>query len=224
MRPLIKCYGSLSWNRRFSNFLKNNGFKQLKTEQCLFVKESNNLILGIYVDDGILVGENLQEMEKLLKELKKKEFQVTIEKDPKLFIGMEIDRKEDGLKLTQTNYGLNVLKRYQMENSKPTATPMQKSNNNVINELKNTNYPYREAVGSILYLSSKTRPDLAYGVGYVSRYVENPTEEKIINIKRILRYLNGTVNQGIKYKTDADEDLIEAYTDSDFAGDPETIM
>lgn len=127
----------------------------------MFVKESNNLILGIYVDDGILVGENLQEMEKLLKELKK-EFQVTIEKDPKLFIGMEIDRKEDGLKLTQTNYGLNVLKRYQMENSKPTATPMQKSNNNVINELKNTNYPYREAVGSILYLSSKTRPDLAY--------------------------------------------------------------
>jgi hypothetical protein len=84
------------------------------------------------------------------------------------------------------------------------------------------NYPYRETVGSILYLAYKTRPDLSFAVGYASRYMETPTEEKIKNIKQIFRYLNGFIDQGIKYLSEAEEDLIETYSDSDFAGDPES--
>jgi hypothetical protein len=65
---------SLSWNKRFTNFLKSKNVIQLKSEPCLFMKEDRKLFLGIYVDDGILVGENIEEMNNLLKELKK-EFQ-----------------------------------------------------------------------------------------------------------------------------------------------------
>lgn len=78
------------------------------------------------------------------------------------------------------------------------------------NFLSNTrNYPYREAVGSILYLAYKTRPDLSFAVGYISRYKEKPTEEKNKNIKQIFRYLNGSVDQRIKYFSETEENLIE---------------
>lgn len=121
---------SFSWNQRFSNFLKKKGFKQLKTEPCLFIGNNRNLILGIYVDDGILVGESIQEINNLLEELKG-EFQVTIEKDPKSFVGMEIEWEEDGLKLTQSNYAMNVLKRYRMEDQLQPQCKNQMTNNKI---------------------------------------------------------------------------------------------
>ncbi|KAL6438816.1 hypothetical protein ACFW04_003716 [Cataglyphis niger] len=57
----------LSWNMRFSSFLKRKKFKPFKSEQCLFKKTDSNLILGIYVDDGILVGSNPKELEQIIK-------------------------------------------------------------------------------------------------------------------------------------------------------------
>lgn len=111
-----------------------------------------------------------------------------------------------------------------MENSKAVDTPIQKLNKKEEQEkiVKSTAYPYRETVGSLLYLSSKTRPDLAFAVGFASRHVENPSREEITNAKRILKYLNGTTNLGIEYMHKYDEDIIEAYTDSEYAENPDT--
>lgn len=61
---------------------------------------------------------------------------------------------------------------------------------------KTKNYPYREIVGSLLYASSKTRPDIAFGVNFVSKSVEEPTQKRINDLKHILKYLNGNINKG----------------------------
>lgn len=87
-------------------------------------------------------------------------------------------------------------------------------------------FPYREAVGSLLYLSNKTRPDIAYSVSYSSRNMENPSTMDIKNMKHIMRYLGPTKGDGIVYtrRTEDDDGLLQVigYSDSDFAGDTVT--
>ncbi|KAM0730296.1 Retrovirus-related Pol polyprotein from transposon TNT 1-94 [Formica fusca] len=187
----------LKWNIRFTTFLKRKGFKSLESEQCLFTKNNSELILGIYVDDGILMGKNQQEMKQIIKELKS-EFKMTVENKPKTFVGFEIIKEERDIKLLQADYITKILKQYNMNNAKPVKIPLLKGEGNET-ELKNKNYPYREVVGSLLYLSTKTRPDIAYGVNFCSRHVENYTQENINDVKHILKYLKGHTEQGITF-------------------------
>lgn len=107
-----------------------------------------------------------------------------------------------------------------MENSKFVATPSE-INTSRSGKLVNS-FPFREAVGSLLYLSTRSRPDIAYPVNFCSRHLENPVEEDIISVKRIMKYLVGTTNQGISYLKDSDMNLLEAYCDADYAGDEDT--
>jgi hypothetical protein len=79
---------------------------------------------------------------------------------------------------------------------------------------------YRSIVWSLRYLAN-SRPDLAFSVGYVSRFMENPTTEHLLAVKRILRYVAGTLNFGCYYKRKKDAELI-GFSDSDLAGDIDT--
>lgn len=81
-----------------------------------------------------------------------------------------------------------------------------------------SNYPYRGAVGSLMYLSVGTRPDITHAVGIASRYLENPRIVHENAVKRIFKYLNGTINFGILY-TGTDGMQLIGYSDADHAGD-----
>jgi hypothetical protein len=204
----------LKWNQRFSTFLKKKDLEPLKTGQCIYVKRDRTLILAFYVDDGILLGKNLSEMNQMIEDLEK-EFEITVDRNPKSFLGMEIRRSPGKIKLTQKNYSLKILKQYKMNESKPVNTPL------VGGEIPDEgcakiNYPYREAMGSLLYLTTKTRLDLAQAVRFGSRHVSNPRNRNLTDLKRIL---NGTRSCGISFERNGDD--IDAYCDSDYAGDPE---
>ena len=105
-----------------------------------------------------------------------------------------------------------------MENCKSVSTPIIK-NSNTDDFVLNTKYPYREAVGSLLYLANKTRPDISYAVSYCSRFLDKSTDADVANVKRIMRYLNTSHGSCINYYKDADPAYIEAYSDADYAGD-----
>ena len=79
-------------------------------------------------------------------------------------------------------------------------------------------YPYRQAVGALMYLMTGTRPDIAYSISYLSRSLENPTSDDITRVKRVFRYIAGTVNNSIMYKTDSVRGILQCYSDSDFGG------
>ncbi len=77
---------------------------------------------------------------------------------------------------------------------------------------------YQSAVGSLLFLSSATRPDVTFAVNNVAKFLANPTKEHWTAVKRILRYLLGTVNYGSLYTENASPDCV-GFSDADWAGD-----
>uniref|UniRef100_A0AAV1UYB6 Polyprotein n=1 Tax=Peronospora matthiolae TaxID=2874970 RepID=A0AAV1UYB6_9STRA len=78
--------------------------------------------------------------------------------------------------------------------------------------------PFCEAVGALMHLMTATRPDIAFAVSYVSRFMENLQVEHWMAVERILRYLQGTKSHGIGFKSDDKVDFC-GYLDADWAGD-----
>jgi len=117
---------------------------------------------------------------------------------------MNIQKTDKGIRLTQIEYATKIVEKFGMKDSKKVNTPAVKSFNDQ-NNRTNTSYPYCEAIGSLLYLSNKTQPDLSFAVNLASRQVECPTENNIIAIKRIFRYLKGSLDKGIEFKTESSE-------------------
>lgn len=166
----------LCWNRKFTEFLQKLNFKQLENENCIFRNKRNSLILGIYVDDGIILGSNESEIEELLNDLKA-EYKITIVKQPTNYVGFQIEIEDDTIKLKQTSYLEKVLDKTGMTHSKSVKIPLiPGETNDLEDQTKDSNY--KEIVGSLLYASTKTRPDIAFAVNYCSRYVNEPKIEK----------------------------------------------
>ena len=108
-----------------------------------------------------------------------------------------------------------------MHDSKPVSSPVNPDIKLVAYENSDVvcnQHMYQAVVGSLLYLSTKTRPDIAYAVSSVARYCANPTKNHWIAVKRILRYLKGTCNYGLLYRKDTPAELT-GYSDADWAGD-----
>ena len=116
------------------------------------------------------------------------------------FLGVKIVYPGSGkIWIGQPAYTAEVLKRFQMENSKPIATPIDTGTKltKATEDSKLFNQElYQSAIGSLLYLSTRTRPDIAFAVSNVARFCSKPTMEHWKSIKHIMRYLNGTRNQG----------------------------
>ena len=82
--------------------------------------------------------------------------------------------------------------------------------------------PYREAVGSLIFAAIVTRPDIAYAVGVESRFLDKHEDSHWNAVKRIIRYLKNTIDYGIFYSKAQGSEIIEGYSDSDFANDVNT--
>lgn len=206
----------MEWNKTLTKFLKKKGLEQIKSDKCIFRNKQGTLFLAIYVDDGLLSV-------KLIFELRS-EFDKTITENPTDYLHIEISRGENEIRLSQTGYIQNLIRDFNMCDAKTMATPMDSENSlgePLVNGDSKLKFPYRSAVGTILYLSNKTRPDIAFATGFVSRHLEKPTKKDVQTVKRVVRYLKGTSNEGITFQKSGNIHLT-AYADSDFAGDLET--
>lgn len=121
--------------------------------------------------------------------------------EAKYFLGFEICRMPGGeIHLNQAGYVRKVLNNFGFESSNVVSTPM--DSNTIlmdVEQLKDLNFPYRQAVGSLIYLAVGTRPDISFVVGYVSRFLQNPSNSHVTAVKRIMRYLKGTIDYGILF-------------------------
>ncbi len=141
--------------------------------------------------------------------------------DARTMLGIEIsrDRANKKLFIGQSEYSQSILERFAMQNSKTVVTPMEKSFSE-LSQLPSkpaVNVPYRQAIGSLMWLMIGSRPDLAYAIGKLSQHSESPTEYHWTALKRVLRYVNGTRNHGILYDGNHPVEL-KGYSDSDWAG------
>lgn len=170
----------------------------------------------LYVDDGLVIGKEEEQIDKVLLSIKK-EFEITTSKATQ-YIGIEIDQDENGIRICQSKYVEKILKDFQMEEAKAVATP---SVSGTTEEKKATDAPYREAVGALMFLASVSRPHIAFATGKVARRAANPTQSDWIEVKRILRYLKGAPDLSINYPRDGLME-IEGYCDADYGGDEGT--
>ena len=159
------------WNETLSNVIIKKNYKQSKSDPCLFFKDNLNLVL-VYVDDIILIGEN-----KELLNILESTFTVRNLGQLSYFLNVKIEFSKFEIKFSQHNYTNKILSKFGMSDCKPVNTPMVKI------ALKNspnlTTGPYQEAVGSLIYLATISRPDILFSVvqvishwpPLVSRYI-----------------------------------------------------
>ncbi|KAK9931774.1 hypothetical protein M0R45_019038 [Rubus argutus] len=209
-----------AWFSRIEAYFLREGFERCHSDQTLFIKTNNGgniLIVSLYVDDLIYTGDNMVMIEEFKKSMMR-EFEMSNLGKMKYFLGIEVLQLSDGIFIDQKKYAMDVLKRFGMEGSNAVLNPIvpgfKISKDETGVEVDATFY--KQIVGSLMYLTA-TRPDLMYAVSLISRYMSQPTELHHMAAKRILRYVQGTVNFGILYKKEGNRDLA-AFTDSDYAG------
>ena len=213
------------WNKRFGNFLVKLNFKASQADPCLFIRESNNkkLILALYVDDGLIAATDTNDLKTFIEELKS-EFKI-VSKEASYFLGLEIVQENNYIKISQQGHARKILERFNFTECKPVSTPILKESEifktGKVDDNQKHNFPYRQAVGALMYLMLGSRPDLAYSIGFLSRSLENPSLDDVIRVKRVFRYIAGTLDLGIMYhrnKLIEENNMLECYSDADFGG------
>uniref|UniRef100_A0AAV1VJI6 Integrase catalytic domain-containing protein n=1 Tax=Peronospora matthiolae TaxID=2874970 RepID=A0AAV1VJI6_9STRA len=209
------------WNETFDEFIRSIGFQASGFDPCLYImtSEGHCVFVLVYVDDVLVTGSSLEMIARTKNDLKTR-FEMTDSGKCAFVLGIELLDGEDGsVTMCQRRYVDDVLKRFGMDECKAVASPVDVSSRLVpSNSASKVDVPFREAVGALMHLTTATRPDIAYAVSFVSRFMKKPQEEHWVAVKRIFRYLQGTKMHGICYKPSAKIDF-RGYSDADWAGD-----
>ncbi|XP_040934516.1 uncharacterized mitochondrial protein AtMg00810-like [Gossypium hirsutum] len=134
------------------------------------------------------------------------------------FLSMEVNQNEHGIFMSQQTFTLKILNKFCMTNCKPASTPMvQREKIFCKSDHKRVDKKgYRSLVGCLLYLTV-TMPDIMYGMSLLSRFMHCSNIAYFKVAKRVLRYVKGTLNFGVKFEK-AEELKLLGYSDSDWAG------
>ena len=210
------------WNSTLDEFLKQLGFVQSTGDPCIYVQDGGELMVGVYVDDIVIGGRG----EKRVKDFKLalgEKFDVKDLGRLHFFLGMKIveDASTGDIWMGQPAYLEKVVEKFGMKEAKSVPTPVDTSTKLMKAESGEEEVDatgYQSAVGSLLYLSAGTRPDITFAVCNVAKFCSKPTRSHWTAVKRILRYLKGTPDHGLLYSHNDQQDCF-GYSDSDWAGD-----
>jgi transposase InsO family protein len=218
------------FNVKLDKYLRDNlKFVKSVADPCVYFFQTDDIfiMLSLHVDDMLFAHNNGLEMDKIMNCLDK-EFGIKDLGSPEQALGIRIhhDEGKNIVYLDQSVYIQELLTRFEMKNCKSCETPHQPGlyltesmcPDTADERRKMLTIPYRELVGALLYLATRTRPDLSYAVGQLCRFMSNPGPQHWIAAKRVLRYLQGTFRMGIKYEG---SEPVTGYSDSDWAGDPD---
>nr|GEW84686.1 retrovirus-related Pol polyprotein from transposon TNT 1-94 [Tanacetum cinerariifolium] len=208
-----------AWYDVISKFLIDSGFQKGSIDTTLFIKNKGKhiMLIQIYVDDIIFGSTNPKYCTKFL-ELIVKRFEMSMMGEMKFFLGLQVNQFSNGIFINQSKYILDILKRFGLENCDSVLTPMveqAKLKIDLVGKLVD-HTDYRSKIGSLMYVTS-SRPDIMFATCMCARYQANPNKHHVSAVKRIFRYLKGTVNLGLWYPKDSGFDLT-AYSDADHAG------
>lgn len=211
------------WNEKFNSVMIKEGFSRSKTDYCLYYKNicGEKLYIILYVDDLLIIGSNEDQI-KSLKEILSKNFKMKDMGNAKNYLGINIvqDRNKGKIEIHQIPYLKEVLRRFGMEDCKTAETPMEVNFclQNQVLESKEIERACRKLIGSLMYAMVGTRPDLCIAVSILSRYQSLASVELLKASKRVLRYIKGTLDFKLVYKTGENASLC-GYVDSDWGSD-----
>ena len=173
----------------------------------------------MYVDDLLISCNNGD----FLKSIKSKLQNLYRMKDlgiVKQFLGVNVHHVGDSILIEQSNFTRDLLDKFGFSECKPISTPVDISLKLTKTESDDQKFDietYQSAIGNLLFLSVRTRPDICHAVSNVAKYCSNPSKQHWQAVKRIFRYLKGTINLGINYSKSSIPCF--GYSDADFARD-----
>lgn len=214
------------WNLKLRGVLISAGFRSSHMDPCLFFKIGGDgmIFIAIYVDD-VLYFTNSGSLKTELQHILTTNFKMKDMGTAEYCVGLNItrDRSKGLIFLDQTKYINEVLEKFNMANSNSIDTPSDpnqrlKKGSSDDADFNDHTIPYQQAVGSLMYLTQGTRPDLAFAINNVCRYNTCYTREHWTAVKRILRYLHGTANLKLTFGKNANHN-ITGFTDADWGAD-----
>jgi Reverse transcriptase (RNA-dependent DNA polymerase) len=210
---------SRAWFTKLSYVLLTIGFAASNYDPSLFISHSHDhtTMLLIYVDDILITGNNPSHVNQCISHLQTA-FSLKDLGPLSYFLGIEVRQIALGLHLNQTKYLHDLLTRTNMNTVKPSPTPMS-PNTTLSHEdspLFDNPHLYRSIVGALQY-ATITRTDLSFAVNKAPQFMHSPTTNHWSAVKRILRYIRGTLHHGTTVHSDSSTTL-HAYSDADWAG------
>ena len=201
----------------FNAFVNHLGFTQSKIDSCILMKEG--MMIVVFVDDCAISYRNESDYTKLVSDLRKLKFELTEEGDFSKFLGINFERKNQQIIMTQTGLIDRIAEATGLQSANPNHTPAHHEalGKDLDGPLMSDTWSYRSIVGMLLYLSTNTRPDIAFAVSQVARFSNDPKQSHATAVKVIVRYLVGTKDKGTVVTPTGKLD-IKLFVDADFAG------
>src|SRR4051812_12485303 len=187
-----------AWFDRFRQAVCSMGYKQCNGDHTVVYRHVQTYItiLAVYVDDIVITGDDVEEIQRLKTRLWK-EFEVKDLGQLKYFLGIEIARSPRGIVLSQRKYVLDLLSETGMLGCKVPSTPVEQNHKLSAEGGDPVDMEqYQRFVGRLLYLCH-TRPDISHVVGVMSRYMHDPREQRMETSRKILGYLKGSTGKGL---------------------------
>ncbi len=211
------------WREKITTVVRGLGYQQSKIDRCLFyrTKQGFKEILTIYVDDVLVTssgGTEYAEMQ--LRELSET-FSIKMLGVATHILGMRVSQGAGATTVDQCAYLEDILEEADFLDAKPRSTPWDAHltcNEEPLDSAQTQ--LYRRSVGQLMYLSTVTRPDIAFVVGRLASGVSKPTKELWERVKRVLRYVNGSRDAHIKYTGCREPLAVETHVDTSYASDP----
>jgi hypothetical protein len=210
-----------AWYSRLSLKLQSLGFVPSKADISLFIYHKGSIIIYflVYVDDIIMTSSSPQAIEALLFDLSS-DFAIKDLGSLSYFLGIEVQPAPDGILLTQAKYSTDILRRAGMLSCKSAPTPMSSSQKLSAHQGEKLGpddiTKYRSIVGALQYLSH-TRPELPFSINKVCQYLNMPTTVHWSAVKRILRYISGTLHHGLFIRKSSSP-VLSVFSDADWVG------
>jgi Reverse transcriptase (RNA-dependent DNA polymerase) len=214
------------WNQYLHDGLIARGFQQSSVDMCLYYNRKYNVNLLIYTDDGILTGDSDQDIDRVINLLQQpvsdhRAFNITDEGTLEDYLGVTVEHASDGsFKLTQPHLIQQIIDDIGFNNRTSTKPTPAASTIRLHRDLhgieRREDWHYRSIIGKLNFLEKSTRPDIAYAVHQCARFSNDPKMSHENAVKRIVKYLVGTKNDGIYIRPNGHS--FDCWVDADFVG------
>lgn len=209
-----------AWYSKLNECLMNIGFVRCPYDQAVYTTKMGDdvLIVGVYVDDLLITGTSTCIIKEFKEQMASK-FDMSDLGKLSYYLGIEVEQGKGYIQLKQSGYTKKIFEKAGMSDCNSTKYLMDPKE--VLHKdemgISVDATEFKSIIGGFRYLVH-TRPDVAYSVGIVSRFMKRPTLLHQNAAKRILRYVKGTINLGLIYTRDSQNNILTGYSDSDLAG------
>jgi hypothetical protein len=218
-----------NWNDKLNDVLSKEKFIRSQNDYCLYtrINKDERLYILVYVDDILIIGSDINKVESI-KYMLSSNFEMKDMGDVSCYLGININQNlnENIIEIDQKRYLEQILEKYGMDQCKPIGTPMDPNTKlEYFEKPENIDMSLetkcRQLIGSLMYAAVGSRPDLCAPVNILSRFQSKPCKELWNALKRVLRYIKGTLELKLVYEKYKNGPKLVGYVDADWGRDTE---